>query len=565
MGFFARTGDVAGHLSGVLCALADEGENRRRCVTRLFLHDREVQRPAVQPRWRPGLQPRHPEGHFPQPFRKPYRGRIAGAAARSLGVSDQDAATEKRADGENDRGGGKRFAPCGYGAGNTITLDDEVHNICFGDRQTGLGLEQRPDRAPVEFPVRLGTGGAHRGALARVQCPKLDPGPVDGGCHDPSERIDLACQVPLADATDRRVTAHLSQRRTLLRDEQRAGILAAFLYMRKRRRQDSAALTKVSMPMLRGKHSLLIAVCVLGLMPALAPSALELEDCRISAGPAFPGINARCGTMLRPENPDDDGSPEIEIAVAVVPALDLKPEPDPFVPLAGGPGASAIEFYAAYSGAFEHVRRHRDILLVDQRGTGSSSRMDCAVDVDIIEGAYSEERVVDVTRDCLDALPHDPRFFTTSVAVTDLEALREALGYGPLNLYGVSYGSRVAQHFAKRFPDATRSIVLDGVVAPQIVLGPEIATEAQSALDAIFARCAADETCDARFRDLPQKFRQIRAELEEQPVTVDIPNPVTGDPEITEFGSAELAGAIRLLAYNALPVATSDRSRRSFR
>jgi sodium transport system ATP-binding protein len=307
--------------------------------------------------------------------------------------------------------------------------------------------------------------------------------------------------------------------------------------------------------MLRGKHSLLIAVCVLGLMPALAPSALELEDCRISAGPAFPGINARCGTMLRPENPDDDGSPEIEIAVAVVPALDLKPEPDPFVPLAGGPGASAIEFYAAYSGAFEHVRRHRDILLVDQRGTGSSSRMDCAVDVDIIEGAYSEERVVDVTRDCLDALPHDPRFFTTSVAVTDLEALREALGYGPLNLYGVSYGSRVAQHFAKRFPDATRSIVLDGVVAPQIVLGPEIATEAQSALDAIFARCAADETCDARFRDLPQKFRQIRAELEEQPVTVDIPNPVTGDPEITEFGSAELAGAIRLLAYNATSIA----------
>jgi len=307
--------------------------------------------------------------------------------------------------------------------------------------------------------------------------------------------------------------------------------------------------------MLHGKHSLLIAVCVLGLMPALAPSAMELEDCRISAGPAFPGISARCGTMLRPENPDDDGSPEIEIAVAVVPALDLKPEPDPFVPLAGGPGASAIEFYAAYSGAFEHVRRHRDILLVDQRGTGSSSRMDCAVDVDIIEGRYSEERVVDITRDCLDALPHDPRFFTTSVAVTDLEAVREALGYGPLNLYGVSYGSRVAQHFAKRFPGATRSIVLDGVVAPQIVLGPQIATEAQSALDAIFARCAADETCDARFPNLPQKFQQIRAELEERPVTVDIPNPVTGDPETAEFGSAELAGAIRLLAYNATSIA----------
>ena len=303
--------------------------------------------------------------------------------------------------------------------------------------------------------------------------------------------------------------------------------------------------------MLRSKIPHLTAVMLLGLVATTASPALELDDCRISAGPAYPGIKARCGTLLRPENPDDPGSPAIEIAIAVVPALDLEPEPDPFVPLAGGPGGSAIEFYAAYSGAFEYVRRHRDILLVDQRGTGSSSRMDCDVDDDIIEGRFNEEQVLEITRDCLDALPHDPRFFTTSVAVTDLEAVREALGYGPLNLYGVSYGSRVAQHFAKRYPDSTRSIVLDGVVPPQIVLGPEIATEAQGALEQIFARCAADEACKARFPDLPRAFRQLRTELDEQPVTVEIPNPVTGDLESSEFGSAELAGAIRLLAYSA--------------
>jgi pimeloyl-ACP methyl ester carboxylesterase len=303
--------------------------------------------------------------------------------------------------------------------------------------------------------------------------------------------------------------------------------------------------------MLRSKTMHLTAVCLLGLLPVSASHALELEDCRISAGPAFPGIKARCGTLLRPQNPDDPGSSEIEIAVAVVPALDLEPEADPFVPLAGGPGGSAIEFYAGYSRAFEHVRRHRDILLVDQRGTGSSSRMDCDVDVDIIEGNFSEEQVLEITRDCLDALPHDPRFFTTSVAVTDLEAVREALGYGSLNLYGVSYGSRVAQHFAKRYPEATRSIVLDGVVPPQVVLGPEIATEAQEALDTIFARCAADAACNERFPDLPDAFRSIRAELEEGPVVVETPNPVTGSIEVSEFGSAELAGAVRLLAYNA--------------
>lgn len=295
--------------------------------------------------------------------------------------------------------------------------------------------------------------------------------------------------------------------------------------------------------------ALLSAVLALGL--ASGAAALELEDCRISAGPAFPGIKARCGTMLRPENPADPDAPAIEISVAVVPALDLNPEPDPFVPLAGGPGGSAIEFYAAYSGAFEPVRRHRDILLVDQRGTGSSSRMDCDVDEDIIEGKYSEEQVLRVTRDCLAALPHDPRFFTTSVAVTDLEAVREALGYGALNLYGVSYGSRVAQHFAKRYPGSTRSIVLDGVVPPQVVLGPEIATEAQEALDEIFTRCAADAACNERFPELPQAFQRLKNDLEEQPASVDIPDPVTGRVEAMDFGLSELAGAVRMLAYNA--------------
>ena len=305
--------------------------------------------------------------------------------------------------------------------------------------------------------------------------------------------------------------------------------------------------------MFRSNSAFLTAALIIIVAPAAG--ALELEECRISAGPAFPGIKARCGTLLRPVNPDDTDSPGIELSVAVVPALDLKPEPDPFVPLAGGPGASAIEFYSAYASAFEQVRRHRDILLVDQRGTGSSARLDCDVDDDIIEGVFSEERVLEATRQCLATLPHDPRFFTTSIAVTDLEAVRQALGYGELNLYGVSYGSRVAQHFAKRYPGSTRSIVLDGVVPPQIVLGPEIATEAQKALDDIFARCAADEQCNQRFPGLAGSFARIRADLEAQPITIEIPNPVTGHRESMEFGAQELAGSVRLLAYHANSIA----------
>ena len=287
--------------------------------------------------------------------------------------------------------------------------------------------------------------------------------------------------------------------------------------------------------------------------PALP--ALELEDCRISAGPGYPGIKARCGTLLRPLNPADPESGQLELAVAVVPALDLEPEPDPVVPLAGGPGGSAIQFYAAYSAAFEPLRRDRDILLLDQRGTGDSERMDCPFDDDIVEGQYDDEQTREFTASCLEQLPHDPRFFTTSIAVADLEALRLALGYPSLNLLGTSYGTRVAQHFARRYPDATRTLVLDGVVPPQVPLGPEIATEAQRAIDDILSRCLDDTACGARFPEIDLDFASIRAQLKAAPVQVEIPDPLTGESQSFAFGSNELAAAIRLLAYQPRSVA----------
>lgn len=285
--------------------------------------------------------------------------------------------------------------------------------------------------------------------------------------------------------------------------------------------------------------------------------ALSLEDCRISAGPGYPGIKARCGTMMRPENPVDPGSPEIAIRVAVVPALNLNPENDPIVPIAGGPGQGTVEFYSSYAGAFEPVRRNRDILLVDQRGTGESSRMDCPIDDDalLFEGEFSLDDTIRFIEECLETLPHDPRYFSTSVAVTDLEAIREALGYSALNLYGVSYGTRVAQHFARRYPDATRTVVIDGVVPPQIALGPEIATESQKAVDRILARCVEDAACNERFPDIEATFVAIVAKLREASLEVSVPHPNTGRAEVVKFGEAELAGAVRLLAYSPTTIA----------
>lgn len=289
--------------------------------------------------------------------------------------------------------------------------------------------------------------------------------------------------------------------------------------------------------------------------PLRAAGPLLLEDCRITAGPAFPSIKARCGVFLRPQDPVKPDGKMLELRVAVVPALSLEPAPDPLVPIAGGPGQASSDFYAANREAFEKIRRNRDIVLLDQRGTGRSAPMDCDVDDDIVEGLLSLEETRAATQACLDSLPHDPRFFTTSVAVTDLEALREALGYEKFNLYGISYGTRVAQHFARRFPASTRAVILDGVVPPQVALGPAVATQAQIALDNTFARCAAAETCKQRFPDIAATFATLRVRLSAEPVSVTIAHPVSGAPETVSFSADELAGVIRLLSYHPSTVA----------
>jgi len=477
------------------------------------------------------------------------------------------------------------------------------------DRQIRLIIESDSNGALVQFTICLRPGRPDRWPLARIQCSKLDAGAVDSCRHRAAQRIDLLRQVALADATDRRVAAHRTNCRDLLRNQKcartrsrgsqtgfRTGMAAAnyddieklghwskseqqgsrilvaaglhrhkparfmpmqndhsLLYLATPSRQDGSASESHGLSMIQ-KSALPLLLLLMSAAAAAAPD-LELSDCRISAGPGHPGIKARCGSLLRPLNPHDPASEELELRVAVVAALDLEPEPDAVVPLAGGPGGSAIQFYSAFYRAFEPARRDRDILLLDQRGTGSSARMDCPFDDDIVAGLYTDEQTLEFTRSCLEQLPHDPRFFTTSVAVTDLEAVRAALGYSSLNLVGTSYGTRVAQHFARRYPESTRTIILDGVVPPQVPLGPEIATEAQRALDNIFARCAEDADCNAHFPEVDLDFESLRARIDEAPVTVALSDPVTGHRESVLFGHNELAAAIRLLAYSPRTIA----------
>jgi len=298
-----------------------------------------------------------------------------------------------------------------------------------------------------------------------------------------------------------------------------------------------------------------IAAAVLGALlypePLPAKSLIALEACRISDIDGLTSTEARCGKLSVPEDPGDPNGRRIDLAVAIVPAVATKAKPDPLFLIAGGPGQGTIEGYAPLLPAFAGIRRERDLVLVDQRGTGGSNRLDCDMPEDSLEGGeYEPAALKSLAAECLAKLKSRPQFYTTSIAVRDLDAVRAALGYAQVNLFGGSYGTRVAQHYARRYPERTRTLVLDGVVPPTLALVPQIAIESQRALDGVFARCAADAACDARFPALPAQFAKLDAALRKGPVAVTLADPVTGTARRIPMTRAQLVTMARMLVYS---------------
>ncbi len=203
----------------MVAAAAEKRKHRRRPVAGLFAHRGIVERRAVEPRWRTGLESRDVERHLTQPLGEAYRRRVTDAAARALFAADEDAPTEERADRQHDGGRPIARAVSRYDARDACAVDDQVVGRRLDDRQPGLAVEQCLDRRLVEFPVGLGARRTHGRALARVEDPELDAGPVDRLGHRAAERVDLLGQVALADAADRRIAAHLAERAALVGEQ----------------------------------------------------------------------------------------------------------------------------------------------------------------------------------------------------------------------------------------------------------------------------------------------------------------------------------------------------------
>jgi pimeloyl-ACP methyl ester carboxylesterase len=274
--------------------------------------------------------------------------------------------------------------------------------------------------------------------------------------------------------------------------------------------------------------------------------AIALEPCRLEGL----GSEALCGSRRVFENRTTHQGRQIELRVAVVPALAANPRPDPLFILVGGPGQAATEAGAQIAETLREVRNRRDIVLVDQRGTGHSNPLTCESDrAQPLAELFAPRSELDQTRACHAALDADTTFYATPTAMEDLDEVRAALGYEHINLWGGSYGTRAALVYLRQYPDRVRSVILDGSAPFALKLPLYVARDAQHALDRLYADCASDADCQRAFPDARQRFEALLARLGGSGLEVQLAHPRTGLPTSLRIERAGLAGAVRNLLY----------------
>lgn len=286
-------------------------------------------------------------------------------------------------------------------------------------------------------------------------------------------------------------------------------------------------------------------------VPAQTPTATrpEFHECQIGAEDAAQRQQALCTTFMVPEDRAHLDGKKIGLRVAWLKARASNPKPDALFFIAGGPGQASTEAFLEEAVAFDRIRSEHDVVLVDQRGTGGSNRLDCPEPAGDVKP--SDAAIAAASQACLKQLPGDPRFYTTTVAVQDLEAVRAAMGYKQVDLYGISYGTRVALQYLRAYPDSVRAVVLDGVVPADLTLGPDVSLDAQRALGLIFGRCEQDKACHQAFPGLADSFASLQKDLGEHPVSVDLRDPLTGAPRTEQLTWDKVAGTVRLMSYQS--------------
>ena len=288
---------------------------------------------------------------------------------------------------------------------------------------------------------------------------------------------------------------------------------------------------------------LVLASCSPG--PPPSRSTLALASCRL------PGVEAmaQCGSHEVWEDREAKSGRRIALNIAVVPARVRAKEPDPIVVFAGGPGQGAVSLANQVMPLFAKLNDTRDIVLIDQRGTGQSNPLECEDDEEQpLQAVFEDSLPERVVRSCLEGLDADPAQYVTPMAVADLEEVRKALGYDKLNLWGGSYGTRVALEYTRRHGEHVRTMVLDGVAPPSMKLPLSFVTDGEAALTRLLEACDAQVLCRRTYPDLREMIFRLRVELARRPARVAIQNPRTGERDVISVNeNVFLSGLFRPL------------------
>jgi pimeloyl-ACP methyl ester carboxylesterase len=312
----------------------------------------------------------------------------------------------------------------------------------------------------------------------------------------------------------------------------------------------------------RSPASSLLAIATTGLLALAAAVALpaaaqnrilELEACEV------PGLSApaRCGRFVGPENRDVDrsqGGRQVELAVVVLSSTGETPARRAVTYLAGGPGESSTRGAAGVAGYLAQLRDDFDILLVDQRGTGDSRPLlRCPYQDDPARGPQYLDQFMSLggLSECRRVLERqaDLGQYNTTRAADDLDDVRAALGYETLDLVGVSYGTRLAQEYARRHPGSTRTLTLLGPVTMHSRMPLDMAGDLDASLAGLFAACGRDEGCRAAFPSLDDDLSRALARLDGAVEPVVVPSPRGDGPVAVPMNRAVFAQVLRYMLY----------------
>lgn len=288
-----------------------------------------------------------------------------------------------------------------------------------------------------------------------------------------------------------------------------------------------------------------------------------LVPCTIKGERPTPATaSALCGTLNVPEDRAKPTGRQLALRVAVVPASGSRASADPVFAVAGGPGQASTQFFAWFPAGYPELHATHDIVLVDQRGTGASKAVSLPPlpATTGLSPAAADARLATWARNGLRGVGVDPRQLTSTVAADDLDAVRAALGYDTIDLYGSSYGATLVQYYLRQHPEHVRVAVLDGGTPVDVPVFERMAASSQAALTLLLRRCAADRACHGAFPRLDAEWREVLARFR---TPVRVVDQATGQSAVidqtmlaeaihaaltTEAGAANVPLAIHLTA-----------------